>query len=445
MGSFFLNKLKKFVLSLTFIGLVISATVTITPKPANAAICCVGCCSCLSTLIPEDLSQWIQNWININMHIYLELLLHQMMWFDWEYWQMYVLPAFMMMGEQLSAVGTQQMMIIGTFLDAKEAMETQRDLQVLHAKAHKDYHPSLEMCEFGTRVKTMAATERKGEMTKTIMSERFIDRMTSNSGGVSSGNSGDDSNRLKQYIENYCNVYDFGNKNDMFCSGHINPTTMTTAQRNRLNKDIDYVKTIYRPWTLDVDFTNAAASADKEDVTAMAANLYGYEGFIGVDPQALANSPRNTPNSLQRAYLDMRAVIAKESVAESSFNSLVALKSAGTAGSQTFLRNYLEQLGIPSAEAQELIGANPSYYAQMEILTKKAYQGSAFYTNLYDTPANVERKGVAMQAIGLMQKFDLLKSNLRTEASLSVLLELAVASMQDELEDAVKGKFEEAE
>lgn len=358
---------------------------------------------------------------------------------------MYVLPAFMMMGEQLSAVGTQQMMIIGTFLDAKEAMETQRDLQVLHAKAHKDYHPSLEMCEFGTRVKTMAATERKGEMTKTIMSERFIDRMTSNSGGVSSGNSGDDSNRLKQYIENYCNVYDFGNKNDMFCSGHINPTTMTTAQRNRLNKDIDYVKTIYRPWTLDVDFTNPAASADKEDVTAMAANLYGYEGFIGVDPQALANSPRNTPNSLQRAYLDMRAVIAKESVAESSFNSLVALKSAGTAGSQTFLRKYLEQLGIPSAEAQELIGANPSYYAQMEILTKKAYQGSAFYTNLYDTPANVERKGVAMQAIGLMQKFDLLKSNLRTEASLSVLLELAVESMQDELEDAVKGKFEEAE
>jgi len=69
----------------------------------------------------------------------------------------------------------------------------------------------------------------------------------------------------------------------------------------------------------------------------------------------------------------------------------------------------------------------------MELLTKKIYQNPDFYTNLYDKPANVSRKGVAMQAIGLMQKFDMLKSTLRKEASLSVLLELAVTDEQNDI------------
>ena len=73
----------------------------------------------------------------------------------------------------------------------------------------------------------------------------------------------------------------------------------------------------------------------------------------------------------------------------------------------------------------------------MEVLTKKIYQNPDFYTNLYDKPANVERKGVALQAIGLMQKFDLFKSYLRNEASLSILLELAVMDLQEEVENEI--------
>ena len=60
-----------------------------------------------------------------------------------------------------------------------------------------------------------------------------------------------------------------------------------------------------------------------------------------------------------------------------------------------------------------------------------------FYTNLIVKPANVQRKGVALQAIGLMQKFDMLKSYLRSEASLSVLLELAVIDLQDDVENEI--------
>ena len=150
-------------------------------------------------------------------------------------------------------------------------------------------------------------------------------------------------------------------------------------------------------------------------------------------------------NRTAEAYMELRSTVAKSSVAENSFNAILALKSEGTNGAYSFLEAYLEELGVDDAdgdgnvsdEIQDMLGQNPSYYAQMEILTKKAYQSAKFYTNLYDKPANVKRKEVAMQAIGLIQKFDLLKSYLRTESSLSVLLELSVSKIQDEVEDAI--------
>jgi hypothetical protein len=48
----------------------------------------------------------------------------------------------MAMTEQLSAVAMQQMEIIGTFLDAKQQLETQRLFQEMAAQAQKDYTPS---------------------------------------------------------------------------------------------------------------------------------------------------------------------------------------------------------------------------------------------------------------------------------------------------------------
>ena len=133
----------------------------------------------------------------------------------------------------------------------------------------------------------------------------------------------------------------------------------------------------------------------------------------------------------------MRSIIAKRGVAENSFNAIVGLKSEGTAGSKEFLYALLKDLGIPEIEIPKILGENPSYDTQMNILTKKIYQNPNFYTNLYDKPANVARKNVAMQAIGLMQKFDTFKSHLRSEASLSILLELAVTNLQRKAESNI--------
>jgi hypothetical protein len=97
----------------------------------------------------------------------------------------------------------------------------------------------------------------------------------------------------------------------------------------------------------------------------------------------------------------------------------------------------MKELGITEQEEiEKILGKKPSYFAQMEVLTKKLYQNPVFYTELYDKPANVARKGAALQAIGLMQDRDLYNSLLRSEAVLSVLLETMLMKEQEKIVNA---------
>lgn len=427
----FSKSFRKAVLCLVLIGFLMTTPIMV--RQADASCC--GCCECLTdVLIPDDITMWIENWININIHIFIELTIHRILFFDFEFWQQNLLPAMMAMAEQLAAVGMQQVQIIGSFLDAKEQMETQRLFQELMATAHKDYHPSIEMCEFATRIKSLAASERQGEIGMLALSQRSQDRQLGNTSAAASyGAVTDIPSRVAQFRRAFCDPRDNNDSLDVLCT-----TGNTAADRERLNKDVDFVRTFAHPWTLPVNLTNAgAATNSEEEVFALGANLYGTENVIRVSPKALANNPGKTLTGLQQSYIDMRSRTAQLSVAENSFNALLAMKAEGTAGSRTFIEAFLQQLGLSAADATALLGNNPSYNAQMEVLTKKAYQDPRFYMNLYDKPANVERKGAAIQAIGLIQKFDLFKSHLRTEASLSILLELAVEDLQTEIEDSI--------
>lgn len=443
-------------LSIVVMGIGLSLfAVTMTYKPKQAeAYCCSGCFCVLETFL-TDFMAWIQTWFEINLHIWLNLGFHRLFWFDFTYWQQHMLPAFMQAGSQYAAVGMKQMAIIGMFMDAQQQVKTQRLIQEMRAQAHKDYHPSVGMCEFGTRVKGLAASERKGEMNALILSERSLDRFFSNKDtATAKGGKADMQARLDKFKFAFCDTNDHNSGLYLICP-HINDSinslnpitvggvTISAAERRaiarqRFNKDIDYQRTIEHPLTIPFDLTNDASPSDSdEEIIAMADNLYGYTAFNNADHEKIATVTNTETNALQKAYLDMRAVVAKTNVAQNSFNALLALKGEGTEGSSEFIQAYLQELGVPEEETQQFLGENPSYHAQMEILTKKAYQSPLFYTNLYDKPANVERKAVAMQAIGLIQKFDLLKSYLRTEASLSVLLELSIQQLQNEIENVI--------
>jgi hypothetical protein len=367
----------------------------------------------------------------------------QKIWTASIFWEDNLLPALQLMAEQLTAVAMQQAQIIGSFIDAKDQLETQQLFQKLDARAHKDYHPSVGMCEFGSSAKSLAASERKGELTSIVLSRRSQARQLGSANNAAAPDGGDERSRLKQFREKYCDMHDNNNGLDYMCE-HDQSKTLSGAiggRSGRLNKDIDYVRTMDAPWTLDMDLTNTtltdAKESDEEDVMALANNLYGSSVFFHLPGYSLETKPGAAPGSaMQRYYLDMRSILAKQSVAENSFNAIAALKTAGAPGSKEYLAALVKELGVQQADADKLLGPNPSYYAQMEVLTKKLFQNPDFYTNLYDTPVNVERKGVAIQAIGLMQKFDIYKSYLRNEANMSILLELAVQDLQQEAENA---------
>lgn len=447
-----MRRMKKFIrfiaLALVF-STTAAATITVNPTPAQAACC--SCCTCISSVVSTDITNWIQDLIEIDIHMFIGILIHQITWFDFTFWQQHMLPLFMQMGTQLAAVGTHQVTTIGMFMDAQQQLETQRTLQKLHARATKDYMPTTGMCEFGTRVMGLAATERKGEATALILTRRSTNRFLGNVGSAAAEGQEDDIvARFRQFSTTYCNPSDNNGSMAVICYGSMAAVGALDADdRARINADINYERTLLSPKTVQTDLTDdAPADAELEDVAdeeifALANNLYGFETYDRMAPNKLTNAPADDISGAQSALLDLRASVAKTKVAENSYNALVGLKTEGSGGSIEFIQAYLEELGVRSYLGgedyiEEFLGENPSYDAQMELLTKTAYQSSLFYTNLYESPANVERKGVAMQAIGLMQKFDLLKSHLRTEASLSILLELGVEQLQREIEDNIR-------
>jgi hypothetical protein len=206
-----------------------------------------------------------------------------------------------------------------------------------------------------------------------------------------------------------------------------------------MNRDVDYTRTVEAPYTLEMDFTQAAQKTDdSENIFALSANLYGFEVPPQIPSSLLANQEGKIRLDSGHLYLDLRAIAAKRSVAENSMAALAAMKSSGDPEAGKFLKKLVEELGVPQAELDKLLGKNPSYFAQMEVLTKKIYQNPVFYTELYDKPVNVTRKEAALEAIHLMQDRDIYRSLLRSEAIGSVILETMLAKEQDKVKNEVE-------
>jgi hypothetical protein len=353
------------------------------------------------------------------------------------------LPAMMLMTQQLTSVAYQQMYILGALLDAKQQLETQQLFETLKAEAHKDYHPSTGMCVFGTISRSLAASERRAESVAFIMSQRAQDRGTGHTNTVGTeGSQQEKRDRVERFRTNYCNTHD---------NGFLGLTQLcgATSAGQGPNSDVDYTRIIDRKLTLDLDLMDGEDPTDDERaVFALMENLYGHDVMTRIPETTFRNA-----NTNKMRVLDLRSVIAKRSVAENSFSAIVGMRAAGSptgaaatalgpAGSSEdtaqYMRVVLQQMGMTDDEQiTAMLGERPSYYAQMDMLTKKLYQRPEFYTELYDKPANTDRKLVAMQAIGLMQDFDTLKSYLRQEMLLAVMMELELNREQSLVDDGL--------
>lgn len=385
-------------------------------------------------------------------------------------WQQGLLPVMMEAAKEFSAVAMQQSMMVGMFIDAESQLNAQRLLQELRAKTHKDYLPSVGMCEFGSLSKSLAATEIRSEIFPIMFSRLSQERQLGKGDTEATYGEGfDHANRVLQFARLFCNKKDRGGALEVFCrtSGFVDPAYVAAA-KERINKDIDYFSLVEQPFNMKLDLTNQVIldttvipeihNEDEEHLMALSANLFGHSTFTRIPPHLISNNPNgNEPLSdMQKLYIDTRSIVAKRSVAENSLYAIAALKvpsplvndHAGgiddvVINSKKYIDQILKEFEIPATTNMlRIFGENPSYYAQMEVLTKKLYQNPDFYVNLYDTPANVERKTVALQAIKLMQKFDMLKSYLRGEATVSILLEVAVSDLQKEIEDQIQGMGE---
>ena len=103
----------------------------------------------------------------------------------------------------------------------------------------------------------------------------------------------------------------------------------------------------------------------------------------------------------------------------------------------SFMKSFMRDFGLSDTEIIDTLGERPSYYAQMEVLTKKLYQSPDFYTNLYDKPANIDRISASMEAIKLMQMRDWFHAATRREMLASLLVEEGLAGHVSSINDQI--------
>lgn len=417
------------------------------PLKSAYAWCCgdvIACDTNCTTISANQTEQTLD-------HINTEFIDHRE-WLVRVMFEQHILPALMLFAEQMTAMAMHQVMVVGTFLDAKHQLETQRLFQQLTAEAHKDYHPSEGMCTFGTAMRSLAASDRKTDLTAAALSARGQQReLLSGSTLSGGGQSTDYLSRIAQFRQIYCN------RNDN--AGHLNLLCPEgSADEGRTDRDINFTNLVDAPLTLRLDFTEdgdpdhalnqhvETLSPDEEDILALSANLYANRVAPSVAESYLSDMEGVPVAEGTTHYMNVRSIAAKRSVARNSFASIAAMKSQGQPEAEPYLFAIMRELGITDdEEIRNYLGERPSYYAQMEILTKKLYQNPTFYTELYDKPANVDRKTVAMQAIELMQRRDMYRSVLRSEATLSVMLETALLGLQDEIANEIDRLPEDGE
>lgn len=325
---------------------------------------------------------------------------------------------------QMTTFMMQQAQIIGTFLDAKHQLETQRLLQEKTAQAHKDYQPSVQMCEMGTFVRNLIDSEKRADLTQGTLSQAMLERALA-TGDVSTFKTGSDEETKKRlFIDKFCSQGDNAKQNEQLCK--------KSGSAEQQNADVNYTNTIDNPMTLEVNLLDGTKSPDEE-------NLYAFLNYIFMHDAFPWMSRNETVlfNFIQ-PYQDMRSLIAMRSVAQNSFAKIIAQKTEGPAGDSAesvapFIKSLMREMGMTDTLIEETIGKNPSYYAQMEILTKRIYQHPEFVSNLYDKPANVKRIRAALTAIKLMQDRDIHDALLRREMLMSILLELQLRKRQQDI------------
>ena len=309
-------------------------------------------------------------------------------------------------GNQVNENILSQTATLGGFIDAQNHNAAKLALQQGQARAANVFAPSEQLCRFATLSGGMAASDEKARVNKLNLSRALLQREMSTVNMI--GAEGDPAQgRMETFARTFCDAHDNSRALRNLCE--------KSKDDRRFNRDVDYTRTVEAPSTINLDYTSSnPPSVDQQDIFALAENLF---------PIKSVNRIYNDP-AFSYEGDNFRSLQAIRSVAKNSFVSLLAEKGSGSGGGGTYISSLLQSLGFSKSQADLLVGPNPSYFAQMEAITKRVFQDPNFYMNLIESPENVERQRAAMRAIKLQQQNDFAASVKRREMLLATLLEL---------------------
>lgn len=361
-------------------------------------------------------------------------------------WHHMYLPQLQLFALQMSTQILSFPATIGAMLDADSMQEKILRQQRLTIEAISEQVPSVTMCKYASLTKSLMATERVQLETTRAISIQNQKRLTSHIELAGSENDEVDSTgRYFWFQQRYCNNIpnggDHGGLLSSFCDA--------TAQNRRINADINFTQTLGLPKTIHTTLYSTVPVAygpfesreQLQNIVALSRNLYGNSSIPPMAAEDLQSDNANDAKKYNLLY--KRSLQAKRSAAQHSFANYVGLKAAtdkpdgtemevipsfanllielGVDNPNEYFSNGTETMSTPTGNTT-LAVSSPSYWAQMEILTKTLYQDPSFYANLYDNPANVRRQQAALKAIELMQERDIHDTSLRTENLLALWL-----------------------
>jgi hypothetical protein len=311
----------------------------------------------------------------------------------------------------------------GSFFDGANLMNATRDIQIQSSRTVQDYAPAEEICRFGTLSRTLAASDYRATTNQLILGEAALGRSLGSIYSVGSSGRGEDNyNRLAEVASTFCDRADNRDGLNALCA---------VVEDFKFNGDMDFTRTLDDKPTINADFTNTNLTIDEAKIIALSHNLYGHiQPGRRISKNEMEENDRDAQN-----YQEFRSIAARRAAAQNTFAAIAALKSSGSGGANVNVTELMKQLGLKDTDVGFFTNnqTGTSYYAQMEILTKKIYEDPDYYDGLMNGKANLKRIGTAMSAVELMQDRDIYKSMTRSEMLLAILIDMEARKINNNI------------
>ncbi len=342
------------------------------------------------------------------------------------YWEKTVQPGLKAVEYNIKQGIIRQTTALGSFLQAQENNRSISSLQAGSAAAARNYLPSETLCRFGTLSQSLAADDIASRTVQSLSANASMQRELGTRGSAAqAGAAGDLSSRMEEVIKETC-----GSEPGLTLMCGTNPQRRfaSVPRDQRVNSDINFARTVGSSATLDTSVPGEDPTPADQSLNLLGYNLYGHKQMSGRPTSGQMKNPKG-----ENVYRQIRSVAGARGVAQNSYAAITGMKSKGSGKGKEYFQALMKQLGIGTGGLAYAVDDQPSYSAQMEVLTKKLYQDPSFYINLMEGRTNIGRQSGAMAGIEVMQDRDIYNSMRRSEMLLALLVQLQSRKTLDDI------------